>query len=35
MGEGWAYSPAQPAALPELRVAWAAYYDAMRDPVTA
>ena len=31
-GEAWAYSPSLwPAALPELRVAWTAYYDAMRD----
>ena len=31
-GEAWAYSPSLwPAALPELRVAWMAYYDAMRD----
>jgi isopenicillin N synthase-like dioxygenase len=31
-GEAWAYPPGLwPAALPELRVAWAAYYDAMRD----
>jgi len=31
-GEAWAYSPSLwPAALPELRAAWTAYYDAMRD----
>ena len=31
-GEAWAYSPSLwPAALPELRIAWTAYYDAMRD----
>ena len=31
-GEAWAYSPSLwPAALPELRVAWTAYYDALRD----
>ena len=31
-GEAWAYSPSLwPAALPELQVAWTAYYDAMRD----
>src|ERR1700751_574503 len=31
-GVAWAYSPSLwPAALPELRVAWTAYYDAMRD----
>ena len=31
-GEAWAYSPSLwPAALPELREAWTAYYDAMRD----
>jgi isopenicillin N synthase-like dioxygenase len=31
-GEAWAYSPSLwPAALPELRVAWTAYYDVMRD----
>ena len=31
-GEAWAYSPSLwPAALPELRTAWTAYYDAMRD----
>src|SRR6201982_308923 len=31
-GEAWPYSPSLwPAALPELRVAWTAYYDAMRD----
>ena len=31
-GEAWAYSPSLwPAALPELRVAWTAYYDATRD----
>ena len=30
--EAWAYSPSLwPAALPELRAAWTAYYDAMRD----
>jgi isopenicillin N synthase-like dioxygenase len=30
--EAWAYSPSLwPAALPELEVAWAAYYDAMRE----
>jgi len=31
-GEAWAYSPSLwPAALPELKVAWTAYYAAMRD----
>ena len=31
-GEAWAWSPSLwPAALPELREAWTAYYDAMRD----
>ena len=31
-GEAWAYSPSLwPAALPELEVAWTAYYAAMRD----
>ena len=31
-GEAWAYCPSLwPAALPELRVTWTAYYDAMRD----